>query len=56
MRMNTNKPCSAHQRLCIPVNDILTPLKRSQDQEIKLMRKGQGHIIHVSDFVEEEFG
>jgi len=54
--MNTNKPCGAHQRLCIPANDILTPLERSQDQEIKLMRKGRGRIIYISDFVEEEFG
>jgi len=30
--------------------------ERSRPQEIKLMRKGQGRIIHVSDFVEEEFG
>ena len=33
----------------------LTLLERAQCREIKLMRKGQGHIIHVSNFVEEEF-
>lgn len=31
-------------------------LERKQPGEIKLMRKGWGHIIHVSDFVEEKFG
>jgi len=34
----------------------LTLLERAQHGEIKLMRKGRGRIIHVSDFVEEEFG
>jgi hypothetical protein len=37
-------------------NEFLTHLERAQPYEIKLMRKGQGHIIHVSDFVEKEFG
>jgi len=37
------------------MDDLLTHWERSQPQEIKLMRKGHGHIIHVSDFVEEEF-
>jgi hypothetical protein len=31
-------------------------LERKQPGEIKLMKKGWGCIIHVSDFVEEEFG
>src|SRR6267142_2751321 len=38
------------------MDDLLTHRERSQPQETKLMRKGHGRIIHVSDFVEEEFG
>src|SRR6267142_1054150 len=38
------------------MDDLLTHRERSQPQETKLMRKGRGRIIHVSDFVEEEFG
>ena len=31
-------------------------LKRSREGEVKLVRKGRGQLIHVSDFVEEENG
>jgi len=31
-------------------------LKRVQQGETKLQKKGHGHIIHISDFVEEENG
>jgi len=31
-------------------------MERAQEGEIKLMRKGRGCIIHISDFVEEDHG
>src|SRR5712691_3105752 len=31
-------------------------LERTTPDEQKLMKKGRGHLIHVSDFVEEENG
>ena len=40
----------------IPRGILLTPLNRVQDGEQKIMRKGHGQLIHVSDFVEEENG
>jgi len=40
----------------IPRGVLLTPSNRVQDGEQKIMRKGRGRLIHVSDFIEEENG
>ena len=40
----------------IPRGVLLTLSNRLQEHEQKLLRKGRGRLIHVSDFVEEENG
>jgi hypothetical protein len=39
-----------------PWDAVLTTVERSQLGKLILQKKGQGHIIHISDFIEEENG
>jgi hypothetical protein len=45
-----------HTAVLIPRGVLLTLSNRLQEHEQKLLRKGRGRLIHVSDFVEEENG
>jgi hypothetical protein len=45
-----------HTITLTPIEHDLTFVNRARPEQQKLMKKGQGRIIHVSDFVEEENG
>jgi hypothetical protein len=55
MQMSIKETYGTHHEFD-PVGMFLMFLNRAREDEQKLMRKGRGRIIHVSDFVEEENG
>jgi len=45
-----------HTAALIPRGVLLTPSNRVEDSKQKIIRKGCGRLIHVSDFIEEKNG
>ena len=53
--MNIKGQYGAYHSSYFPGNNLINLERGTSDQQ-KLMKKGRGHLIHVSDFVEEENG